>query len=94
MVPPNSKPSAVYSVETGELLVTNLIVTNLDKKIVDALERRAAINGRSVEAEHRDILEKTLLGLTRKSFVEVISTMPNVGCDGDFERNEGREEVK
>jgi len=70
--------------------VANLTVTNLDKKIIDALEEAAAINGRSVEAELKDILERTLLGLTQKSFADVISTMPDVGCDADFERDKGR----
>ncbi len=40
--------------------MANLTVTNLDKKIIDALEETAAINGRSVEAELKDILEKAL----------------------------------
>jgi len=69
--------------------MANLIVRNLDKKIVDALKKRAVKNGRSAEAEHRYILEKTLFGLSKKSFAEVISCMPNVGYDEDFERIEG-----
>lgn len=69
--------------------MANLIVRNLDKKIVDALKKRAVKHGRSAEAEHRDILEKTLFGLNKKSFAEVLACMPNVGRDEDFERVEG-----
>lgn len=39
-----------------------LIVRNLDRRIVSALKSRAASLGRSAEAEHRAILERALLG--------------------------------
>ena len=39
-----------------------LIVRNLDRRIVAALKARAARRGRSAEAEHREILEHALLG--------------------------------
>jgi len=39
-----------------------LIVRNLDRRIVAALKARAASRGRSAEAEHREILEHALLG--------------------------------
>lgn len=38
-----------------------LLVRNLDPKVVAALKVRAAKHGRSAEAEHRDILERALL---------------------------------
>ena len=38
-----------------------LLVRNLDPRIIDALERRARLNGRSTEAEHREILRATLM---------------------------------
>ncbi len=68
--------------------MANLIVRKLDPRIVDALKRRAARHGRSAEAEHRAILEETLLA-KRKSFTEVLAAMPNVGRDEDFERRDG-----
>ena len=39
-----------------------LIVRNLDRRVVTALKSRAASHGRSAEAEHRAILEHALLG--------------------------------
>ena len=37
-----------------------LIVRNIDDAIVDALKARAVAQGRSAEAEHRDILRREL----------------------------------
>jgi len=72
--------------------VANLIVRNLDQRIVDALKQRAARHGRSAEAEHRALLESVLMRSRRKTFAEVLAEMPNVGRDEDFERveDEGR----
>ena len=36
-------------------------VRKLSTQVVDALKQRAAAHGRSAEAEHREILRKTLL---------------------------------
>jgi plasmid stability protein len=74
--------------------MANLVVRNLDQRLVDALKQRAARHGRSAEAEHRAILEE-MLGLTpkKKSFAEVLSAMPNVGQDKDFERIEHTHEA-
>ncbi len=68
--------------------MANLVVRNLDQRVVDALKQRAAQHGRSAEAEHRALLEEVLLRPRGKSFAEVLSTMPNVGGDEDFERVE------
>ncbi len=68
--------------------MSNLVVRNLDKRIVDALKKRAVHHGRSAEAEHRALLEELLLRPKRKSFGEVLSEMPNIGEDKDFERVE------
>ena len=38
-----------------------LLVRNLDSRVVAALKARAAKHGRSAEAEHRAILERALL---------------------------------
>lgn len=76
--------------------MANLVVRNLDQRIVDALKQRAAQHGRSAEAEHRALLEELLLKPKSKSFAEVLAAMPDVGRDEDFERVEdevGKEDV-
>jgi len=70
--------------------MANLIVRNLDQRIVDALKLRAARHGRSAEAEHRILLESLLLLPKGKSFAEALAEMPNVGQDEDFERIEDK----
>lgn len=65
--------------------MANLVVRNLDPRLVDALKQRAARHGRSAEAEHRVILEEVLLRPGKKSFAEVLASMPDVGDDEDFE---------
>jgi antitoxin FitA len=66
--------------------MSNLIVRNIDEAIVRALKQRASRHGVSAEAEHRKILEQVLLQPQRKSFAEVLSQIPNVGNESDFER--------
>ena len=66
---------------------TNLIVRNVDEEIVQSLKELAARNGRSAEAEHRAILKTALLQPRKRSFNEVLASMPDVGLDSDFERN-------
>lgn len=66
--------------------MANLIVRNIDEKIVDALKARAGKYGRSAEAEHRRILESALLHPRRKSYSEILKSIPAVGTDADFER--------
>lgn len=70
--------------------MANLIVRNLDQRIVDALKLRATRHGRSAEAEHRILLETLLLLPQGKSFAEALAAMPNVGQDEDFERVENK----
>ena len=66
--------------------MANLLVRNVDAAIVEALKARAGLNGISAEAEHRKILIAALLKPKKKSFAEVLRSMPNVGSDSDFER--------
>lgn len=66
--------------------MANLVVRNVDEKIVKALKLRAGRRGTSAEAEHRDILANALLRPRKRSFVDVIAAMPNVGKDADFAR--------
>ena len=65
---------------------SNLIVRNVEEKVALALKRRAAANGRSAEAEHREILRNILKRPQRLPLSEVLANMPNVGLDSDFER--------
>jgi len=63
-----------------------LIVRNIEDDIVRALKRRAARQGRSAEAEHREILREVLREeCGRPSFKEFLWSMPDVGRDGDLE---------
>jgi plasmid stability protein len=68
--------------------MSSLIVRNLDERLVRRLKRQAALHGRSAEAEHRAILEASLVSTRRRSLAEVLSHMPNVGHDADFEREQ------
>ena len=66
--------------------MADLLVRGVDEAVVKALKERAGAHGRSAEAEHREILAAALARPRRRSFVEVLASMPNVGTDGDFER--------
>ena len=66
--------------------MANLIVRNVDEAIVKALKVRAGRHGVSAEAEHRKVLADALLKPRKRSFAQVLSSMPNVGRDADFER--------
>lgn len=64
----------------------SLVVRNLDESIIKALKERAARHHRSTEAEHRTILAEVLLKPQRKSFIEALLSIPDVGTDADFQR--------
>ena len=66
--------------------MAQLVVRNLDEKIVNALRKRAAQHGRSAEAEHRAILSDALFPAKKKSFAQVLASIPNAGKDEDFKR--------
>ena len=68
--------------------MANLIVRNVEDEIVKALKERAGKRGVSAEAEHRLILADVLGKPRKKSFAEVLSTMPSVGNDADFARHD------
>ena len=65
-----------------------LIVRQIEEKVVKKLKQQAGEHGVSMEEEHRRILRKSLLGKAgrRTSFKEALLAMPNVGNDADFER--------
>jgi plasmid stability protein len=66
-------------------MATNLIVRKVEAEIVKSLKEQAARNGRSAEAEHREILKAALLRPRRRSISEALASIPNVGRDSDFE---------
>jgi antitoxin FitA len=70
-------------------MATNLIVRNVDEDVALALKQRAAANGRSAEAEHREILKAALNQPRRRSVVDILASMPDVGKDADFDVRKG-----
>jgi plasmid stability protein len=74
--------------------MAQLIVRNLDEELVRRLKVRAARHGRSMEAEHREILQQALLRREPvETLKELLLAIPQVGEDVDFERlqDKGRE---
>lgn len=66
--------------------MADLLVRGIDESLVKALKERAGLHGRSAEAEHREILASALTRPRRRSFAEVLASIPDVGIDSDFER--------
>ena len=66
--------------------MADLLVRGIDEELVRALKARAGAHGRSAEAEHRAILAAALARPGRRSFAEVLASIPTVGTDADFER--------
>jgi plasmid stability protein len=61
------------STETG--LPGNLYVRNLDDDLIARLRRRAARHGRSMEAEHREILRQALSSEVEPSFDDLAAQL-------------------
>lgn len=70
-------------------MANNLVVRNVDEAVVLALKQTAAAQGRSAEAQHREILRTALLRPKRRTVAQVLGRMPDVGEDADFERHRG-----
>jgi len=68
--------------------MAQLVVRNLPDELVKALKQRAARHNRSAEQEHREILEVVLRGPRRRSLAAVLASIPNVGRDEDFVRDQ------
>lgn len=68
--------------------MAQLIVRNLPQELVRTLKQRAAKRNRSAEEEHREILKAALGGTRRKPLADVLASMPNVGEDSDFAREQ------
>lgn len=65
-----------------------LIVRQLEEKVVKKLKARAGLHGVSVEEEHRRILREALLGKAAESpsFKDYLLAMPDVGPKNVFDR--------
>lgn len=68
--------------------MAQLIVPNLSKDLVKALEQRAAKRNRSAEQEHREILQSVLRRPKRRHVADVLAAIPNVGEEIDFGREQ------
>jgi plasmid stability protein len=67
--------------------LSQLVVRNVEERLVRALKRRAAQHGHSAEAEHREILRQALeVEAEGESFKDFLLSMPNVGDDEVFAR--------
>lgn len=66
-------------------MTRNLMIRNIDEQVVLKLKQRAAAHNRSEEEEHREILVAALMGTKRRSLIEVLRSMPDVGEDCDFD---------
>jgi antitoxin FitA len=68
-----------------------LLVRNLDPKVVAALKARAARHGRSAEAEHREILERVLLAAPpQQDFKAFLRSAPAPGLRLTRSKDRGR----
>jgi antitoxin FitA len=72
--------------------MVDLVVHDVDEDLVHALTKQAGRHGRSAEAEHLAILAAALRSAERPCFAEVLTSMPDVGTDVDFERIESARE--
>ena len=68
--------------------MAQLMVRKLAEDLVKALKQRAAKHNRSAEQEHREILQAALRGPRRRSLADVLGSMPDVGTDRDFVREQ------
>ena len=66
--------------------MAQLIVRDIPQQVVARLKQRAARNGHSAEAEHREILKQALLLPRVPSLKAMVGGIPDVGRDADFVR--------
>ena len=66
--------------------MVSLVVRDISDEIVRALEAHARRLGVGTEVAHRQILEQALTSPNKKSFIEILKTMPDVGGDCEFAR--------
>ena len=71
--------------------MAQLVVRRLDPEVVMELRKRAARSGRSMEAQHREILRAALRpGRGTASLKELLLLMPAAGQYSDFARRRSR----
>lgn len=71
--------------------MAQLVVRRLEEAVVRELRKRAARSGRSMEAEHREILRAALRpGRGAESLKDLLLLIPAAGEDSDFERPKGK----
>ena len=70
--------------------MANLLVRGIEDDLVQRLREQAASHGHSAEAEHREILAAALLSPRKRTFAQFLTTMPSVGQDEDFARQQDR----
>jgi plasmid stability protein len=68
--------------------MAQLVVRDVDERVVRALKLRAARQGRSAEAEHRELLKAALIGPERPALKEFLQSMP--GSVGKVRRSADR----
>ena len=73
--------------------MADLLVRGVDESLVRALKARAGASGRSAEAEHREILAAALSRPRKRSFIEALASIPNVGRDEDFARRDAPQDA-
>lgn len=66
--------------------MVSLVVSDISDEIVQALETHARRLGVGTEVAHRQILEQALTPSNKKSLIEILKAMPDVGEDSDFAR--------
>ncbi len=68
--------------------MAQLIVRDIEERLVRKLKERAVRHGVSMEEEHRRILREVLLQQSagRTSFGDVLLAIPHAGTDDDFAR--------
>lgn len=69
--------------------MATLLVRNVEDEIAQALRDQAQRHGCSVEEEHRRVLRAGLVRPRQRTFLEALATIPDVGCDEDFAREDG-----
>jgi antitoxin FitA len=66
-------------------MTITLTLHDVSEDDVLVLNELAASTGKTAEAMHLDILKSALQHSKRRSFADVLCSMPNVGEDADFD---------
>jgi len=68
--------------------MAQLMVRHVTDELVKALKQRAAKHNRSAELEHREILQSALRAPRPRALADVPASIPHVGPDEDFVREQ------